>query len=107
MVSRVRTDDFIEKANQKHGYRYSYDKVVYQKSSVNVTIGCPKHGTFQQLPRNHLRGSGCPICAAESQEEKGEDVGRTKKRQAQESKFFPPGTLVALPFWRPFEDCLS
>jgi very-short-patch-repair endonuclease len=34
---------------------------------VNVTIICPIHGDFQQLPSNHLKGAGCINCAIESQ----------------------------------------
>lgn len=55
---------FEEKAREVHGDRYDYSKVDYKGSHTNVTIICREHGVFEQLPANHLRGSGCPNCSA-------------------------------------------
>lgn len=94
-----RTECFITRANEKHGYRFDYSQTVYVKSSQRVTIRCPDHGLFEQLPRNHLRGSGCPFCSAEYSAEKGAEVGKTKRHIGDQRSFFEPGTLVKLPFW--------
>ena len=59
------TFEFIEKAKKIHGDRYDYSKVEYVKNDINVLIGCKKHGYFKQLPLNHLKGEGCPICRYE------------------------------------------
>lgn len=56
-------DSFIEKAIEKHGARYSYDEVIYINARTHVTITCPVHGNFQQVPDSHLRGNGCPTCS--------------------------------------------
>jgi len=56
------TEKFIYKAVKTHGYRYDYSKVDYVGSLVPVTIICPKHGEFKQIPTDHLRGAGCPTC---------------------------------------------
>lgn len=56
---------FIEKANEKHGKFYLYDKVDYVDSQTKVCIICPEHGEFWQAPSSHLRGNGCPKCANE------------------------------------------
>ena len=98
MVSPEKTQDFIDKANKKHGFRYDYTRTDYVRSSAPVVIGCGVHGFFEQMPRNHLRGSGCPLC---STPEVGKEGSTLKKVQAEQSKFFPPGTLLKLPFWEP------
>lgn len=59
---RKSTEDFIKEANQVHHYKYDYSKADYKGSHTNITIICPKHGEFQQLPTNHLKGCGCPKC---------------------------------------------
>lgn len=56
-------DKFIEKAIKIHGDRYIYDKIIYTGGHKKTTIECKIHGSFQQSPSNHLRGSGCPKCA--------------------------------------------
>lgn len=55
-------EDFIDKANAVHNYKYNYNKVIYKNSKKKVIITCPKHGDFWQSPDNHLHGSGCPKC---------------------------------------------
>ena len=58
------TDEFIEKAREVHGDKYDYSKTEYRRSKEGVTITCPKHGDFVQLPNFHLNGSGCPKCVS-------------------------------------------
>lgn len=55
---------FIENAKKIHGSKYDYSKVIYENRKTRVTISCPEHGDFEQTPDSHLRGSGCPKCAA-------------------------------------------
>ena len=55
-------NEFIEKSNQIHNGKYSYDKVNYVNAETKVCIICPKHGEFWQVPGNHIRGKGCPKC---------------------------------------------
>ena len=52
---------FIQKANVLHNNKYSYSEVNYTKSSIKVTIICPKHGRFHKTPNKHLSGQGCPL----------------------------------------------
>lgn len=59
---RSNTFDFIHKAEQVHGKRYDYSQVHYLNNRSRVTIICPIHGKFVQLPKNHLQGKGCPRC---------------------------------------------
>lgn len=59
---RYTNDEFVTLAKEKHGEFYSYEKVDYIDSKTNVIIGCPIHGDFVQIPRNHVFGAGCPKC---------------------------------------------
>lgn len=55
-------DQVIKNFRQVHGDRYDYSKVNYQGSGTKVTIICPDHGEFQQVPNSHRRGIGCRKC---------------------------------------------
>lgn len=60
------TSDFINKSVKIHGNKYNYCSVEYKKNNQKIKIICPIHGEFQQLPKNHLNGCGCPSCAVEN-----------------------------------------
>lgn len=62
MGKKVTTEQFIEKANKIHNFKYIYDCVDYQGVENFVEIICPIHGNFKQKPRNHLNGCGCSSC---------------------------------------------
>lgn len=55
-------EKFVEKAQLVHNNKYDYSQVNYINSQTKVTIICPIHGEFEQLPSNHLQGKGCPNC---------------------------------------------
>ena len=63
MSRKLTTEEFIQKALEKHGDKYDYSLVEYVNNNTKVKIICPIHGTFEQLPRSHLNGSICPFCA--------------------------------------------
>ena len=56
------TKDFIKKAKEIHGDLYDYSLVKYINAITNIKIICPKHGTFEQTPNNHLSKRGCNVC---------------------------------------------
>lgn len=60
---RSNTEEFIARAKEVHGNKYDYSKVDYKRDKEKVIISCNIHGDFEQRPRNHLIGSGCPECA--------------------------------------------
>lgn len=64
--SRLTLADFITKAREIHGDRYSYDKVVYDTNASMVTITCKKHGDFVQRAASHLAGNICKKCFLEN-----------------------------------------
>jgi hypothetical protein len=57
------TIEFISEATKLHGIKYNYSSTQYKRCNRDVDIECPLHGTFRQLPLNHLKGKGCPKCA--------------------------------------------
>lgn len=61
-----KTQHFIEKAKKIHNNFYDYSKVKYVKSTEKVIIICKKHNNeFEQTPKSHYRGRGCPECGLE------------------------------------------
>ena len=57
------TNDFINKSNLLHNFKYDYSKTVYEGSQNKVTIICPIHGEFSQAAHSHMyRGMGCKQC---------------------------------------------
>jgi hypothetical protein len=60
---RLSQEEFIRKSNLVHFNKYSYDNTIYVNTRTKVIISCQKHGDFEQLPRTHLKGSGCFKCS--------------------------------------------
>ena len=63
------TEDFIVEANKTHKHNYGYDKVVYVNKVKKVIITCKKHGDFEQIASNHLKGHGCMECNGKTQKD--------------------------------------
>ena len=62
MPRKMTTMEFIKKARKIHGDKYEYERAIYLGSNSKITITCPEHGDFLQIPPTHLSGSGCPKC---------------------------------------------
>lgn len=60
---KYKNSEWIEKANKVHNNKYNYSKTEYKNSKTPITIICPIHGEFLQLPTEHLQGKGCKYCA--------------------------------------------
>lgn len=61
-MRKLTTREFIERARKVHGDKYDYSKVEYETSNSKVEIVCPIHGSFYQIPKHHMNGTGCPMC---------------------------------------------
>ena len=57
------TDEWIRRAKAIHGDLCDYSGVEYMGAKIKVRISCRLHGTFEQTPDLHIRGTGCPQCA--------------------------------------------
>lgn len=56
-------NNFITKAKEMHGDKYSYKPEDYKSSRDYMEILCNTHKTvFKQRPSAHLQGQGCPEC---------------------------------------------
>ena len=70
---RPSLSDFITKARKVHGDKYDYSNVKYVNAFNKVYIICPKHGEFEQIPKHHTHGHGCPKCNVENRTLKKEE----------------------------------
>lgn len=61
-------EEFIERALERHGPRYSYPLYGYTSSKEKLPILCKVHGPFEQTPEAHMSGQGCPKCAGSNLE---------------------------------------
>ena len=64
MRNQKSRENFVSKAKNIHGGFYDYASSNYETSSTKLTIICPNHGRFEQAPRDHLSGKGCPKCVS-------------------------------------------
>ena len=60
--SMLSKEEFIEKANEKHGNKYDYTKSEYIGVKEKILITCKEHGDFYQIAGGHLCGNGCNEC---------------------------------------------
>lgn len=60
----------LAKFNAVHKGKYTYDKVHYTDSKTKVIITCPEHSDFEQTPKAHTAGQGCPECGKLTNAEK-------------------------------------
>lgn len=80
MPKKKTTAEFIATARSVHGDRYDYSKVAYVNSQVRVTIVCPDHGAFEQVPSYHTdSGAGCPACSGNKRVTTADFVAESKK----------------------------
>lgn len=82
MISK---ETFLKRAKEKHGDKYSYDRMDYKNYTTEITITCPIHGDFTQCPREHAsKGQGCPKCGVESRSKKRRDTTEIFIKKARE-----------------------
>lgn len=56
------TEQFISKSQKIHNYKYDYSLTNYIRNNKKVTIICPIHNEFEQIPSNHYK-YGCLKCS--------------------------------------------
>ena len=59
---KMTLNTFIEKSKLIHNNKYDYSKSIYIDYTSNIEIICPNHGSFLQMVKIHIKGSGCPRC---------------------------------------------
>ena len=68
------TQQFINKAKKRNGNKFLYYKTSYIGSYIPVIVICPKHGDFEIIPHDHLKGHGCQKCNASKGEQEIRNV---------------------------------
>jgi hypothetical protein len=59
-------ETFLKQAKEIHENKYNYSKVEWKNTTTKITIICPIHGEFTQIPQNHIRlKCGCRKCGRE------------------------------------------
>lgn len=61
-------EEFRDRANKIHNYKYDYSLVEYKGKDILVKIKCPDHGVFLLAPNNHIKKNnpqGCQECSRE------------------------------------------
>ena len=79
MHKKLTTQEFINKAINKHGEKFVYSNVDYQRNDIKIEIICREHGSFFQRPNDHLTGYGCPYCAGTKKLTTEEFISRATK----------------------------
>lgn len=68
---QITKDQFINRANLIHNYKYDYNKSLFTTIYNDIEIICPNHGSFFQKPTVHMYAkSNCPECNIYKGEEK-------------------------------------
>ena len=61
--TKLTLQQFIDRANIVHNYKYDYSAFVYVNAHTKGVIKCKIHGDFCQTPHNHCwYRQGCPVC---------------------------------------------
>jgi very-short-patch-repair endonuclease len=71
--------DILSLFKEKHGNFYDYSLVKYINNHTKIKIICPEHGIFEQIPKIHLRGSGCPKCSKNNKMTTKDFIHKAKK----------------------------
>lgn len=79
---------FIDKANKKHNFKYTYKNAIYKNAHTKLLITCPEHGDFLQTPNDHLSGCGCPECKTSHMEIKTKQLLTEYNIKFEEQKQF-------------------
>ena len=67
--TKLSIQEIKKRIAEVHSNKYTYPSLVVKTVHDYIDINCSKHGNFKQSLHAHIRGSGCPKCALENQEE--------------------------------------
>jgi ribosomal protein S27AE len=79
MPAKLSQQTFIDRAMQKHGGQYTYEKVEFVNVTTKVEITCPSHGSFMQTPKDHMHKYGCPKCGGTGKVTTQEFIARARQ----------------------------
>lgn len=70
----VSFEEFVERARKVHGEGYTYLPETYVNLTTKCEIGCKKHGSFWQTPKDHVDGHHCSKCSGAATSRGQEEV---------------------------------
>lgn len=73
MSKTLTQNEIIKRFVKIHNNIYDYSLVNFKSTHKSIDIICKKHGIFNQLVKNHLKGTICPKCNSENRRLKTED----------------------------------
>ncbi len=85
---KINFKDFEKRAKNKHGDKYSYKEENFINIFTPIEISCSRHGIFLQVPVNHYKGSGCPICNSSKGEAIIREILKRNNIEFEEQKTF-------------------
>ena len=95
MAIKLTLNEFIDKCNIIHNDIFDYSLVEYKGQQHKIDIICKVHGVFNTLAGNHLRGSGCPLCANFIRNNKVRlDTNKFNARLIERNKKYSPVVLI-------------
>jgi len=60
--SKLTNEIFINRSKEIHKDIFDYSLVEYKTQNTKVKIKCKENHIFEQTPKNHMNGQGCPSC---------------------------------------------
>ena len=82
----ISKEDFLKKAIEKYDSKFDYSLIDYKDYNTKIKIICPKHGVFEQTPKNHLLAiCGCYKCSK---------ISTSKKLSSSTEEFIKKAKLI-------------
>jgi very-short-patch-repair endonuclease len=79
MSNPINIEEFIKRSRLSQGDKYDYSKVIYKSQYEPITIICPIHGEFEQIPKSHMNGNGCRKCSYDDSRKRYTGVKKINK----------------------------
>lgn len=86
MPKKITTQDFIKASKEAHPGKFTYERTVYIKSKVKVTVTCVTHGDIEVWPNPHVNGRDCLDCINDSKRD-SQDKFIEKSKDKHPGKF--------------------
>lgn len=99
------TEQWIEEAKRVFPLgKYTFEKTKYTHARDKVVVTCSEHGDFITLPRDFLRGHGCPKCQMSKLEASVEKKMTEENIDFERQKKFPWLSGMSLDFYISFKN---
>ena len=73
--NKISNDEFITRVIKRIGNVYNIKETNYKDARTKIKLICDKHGEFEMLPGNLLKGQGCNKCSIQTSSAEEELIG--------------------------------